>query len=39
MDEEWIAYFVIVLDAMSFLIELRLVPNDEYNGLMWTWVK
>lgn len=37
MDEDWIAYFVILLDDMSFLSELGLFPNDEYNGVMWTW--
>jgi hypothetical protein len=37
MDEDWIAHFVILLDDMSFLTELGLFPNDEYNGVMWTW--
>jgi hypothetical protein len=37
MDEDWIAYFVILLDDMSFLTELGLVPNDDFNGIMWTW--
>lgn len=38
MDEDWITYFVILLDDMSFLTEVGLFPNNDFNGVMWTWV-
>jgi hypothetical protein len=37
MDEDWIAYFVILLDDMGFLTEVGLFPNNEYNGPQWIW--
>ena len=37
MDEDWIAYFVILLDDMSFLTEVGLSPDNNFNGIMWTW--
>ena len=37
MDEDWISYFVILLDDMSFLTEVGLFPNNDFNGIMWTW--
>lgn len=35
MDADWIAYFVILLDDMTFLQSLDLFPNNEYNGVQW----
>lgn len=37
MDEDWISYFVILLDDMSFLTEVGLFPKNDFNGIMWTW--
>ena len=37
MDEDWIAYFVLLLDDMTFLQSLDLFPNNDYNGVQWVW--